>query len=264
VFTFIGSGDAINIQAFSSGTTVEDHLVHGNVIRDVNSRAIAVTDANANVHIKDNLIIGPAANDTIQIYNSSKACHVVGNHFAGVNQNALIRYDTVQSGTPLIAFNTQAGSSGERKIRTAVTAVIIGNIFRGLVLFADNCRIGLNDFVTLYEGSSVTGTTYLFNEFSGTTTIDGSNQSFYHNTGIISENASTETQSGDGSTTTFTIPHGLDFTPTIRNVWPESADAAGDFYISNATASAIEITYASAPPSGTDNLTWGFEARANA
>lgn len=81
---------------------------------------------------------------------------------------------------------------------------------------------------------------------------------------ISEENSGTETQSGDGATTTFTIPHGLASTPNLGDVdvTAASADAAGDFYISNTTSTDIEITYASAPTSGTDNLKWSFGAKA--
>lgn len=68
--------------------------------------------------------------------------------------------------------------------------------------------------------------------------------------------ADTDTQSGDGSAVTFTIPHSLGSTPSVVSVQPASADAAGDFYVSAKTSADVEVTYLSAPASGTDNLSW--------
>jgi hypothetical protein len=66
--------------------------------------------------------------------------------------------------------------------------------------------------------------------------------------------ASTATKSGDGSTTTFTFAHTLGAVPTGAHVEAESPAAMSDFYVSNKTSSDVVITYANAPPSGTDNL----------
>lgn len=62
------------------------------------------------------------------------------------------------------------------------------------------------------------------------------------------------TESGDGETTTFTLSHSLGVTPTTAHVQPTSKDAAGDFYVSDKTSGAVNITYLSAPNAGTDNL----------
>jgi hypothetical protein len=66
-----------------------------------------------------------------------------------------------------------------------------------------------------------------------------------------------ETQSGDGSTKTFSIPHELSGrAPSMVSVDAASEDASTDFYVSNRTGTDIEITYAAAPASGTNNLQW--------
>lgn len=70
-----------------------------------------------------------------------------------------------------------------------------------------------------------------------------------------------ETQSGDGSKTTFTIEHGMDKTPSYTNVTPASEDAGRDFWVSGLNSTSIEITYALPPFSGTDNLDWYWEAK---
>lgn len=77
------------------------------------------------------------------------------------------------------------------------------------------------------------------------------------------------TASGDGITTTFTVPHGLDYTPTMVIVTPNSSNALGNegntsnatpfyAYISGSNV-VIEYHYNSndnAPLSGTNNLKW--------
>lgn len=74
-------------------------------------------------------------------------------------------------------------------------------------------------------------------------------------------NSGSDTQSGDGADTTFTIAHGLISAPSYANVQPGSADARADHFHVTVDATNITITYANAPASGTNNLTWYWEAR---
>jgi len=69
------------------------------------------------------------------------------------------------------------------------------------------------------------------------------------------------TASGDGSTTSFTIPHGLLVKPGSVAVTACSADAAGDYYVSW-DADNIYVDYKTAPPSGTDNIKLCWRAQA--
>jgi len=68
--------------------------------------------------------------------------------------------------------------------------------------------------------------------------------------------ASTAVISGNGSTTTFSLPHSLDSAPSVVTVTPTSADAAGEFWVSDKSAGAVEITYSSPPADGVENLTY--------
>lgn len=70
-----------------------------------------------------------------------------------------------------------------------------------------------------------------------------------------SRESETVTVSGDGSAT-VTLPHDLGETPAVAHVTAASADAMGDYFRSNMTDTTVELTYASAPPSGTDNLAY--------
>jgi len=65
--------------------------------------------------------------------------------------------------------------------------------------------------------------------------------------------------SGDGSTTTFRIEHGLAKAPSKYVVSPLTPDAHADKTIS-ADDTYIIITFDTAPPSGTDNLKFGWWA----
>jgi len=74
-----------------------------------------------------------------------------------------------------------------------------------------------------------------------------------------SENSGTATFSGDGTTTQFSIAHGLVSTPTKVLVTPMTADAAADFYVT-ADDTNIYINYLTAPAAGTDNLKFSWYA----
>ena len=73
------------------------------------------------------------------------------------------------------------------------------------------------------------------------------------------ENSGTATFSGDGTTTQFSIAHGLVKAPSKVLVTPMTVDAASDFYVT-ADDTNIYINYKSAPPSGTDNLKFSWYA----
>ncbi len=77
--------------------------------------------------------------------------------------------------------------------------------------------------------------------------------------GYANKNSGTATFSGDGSTTQFTIAHGLVAEPNKVTVTPATSDAAGDFYITK-DATNIYVNYNTAPASGTDNVVLLWEA----
>lgn len=68
------------------------------------------------------------------------------------------------------------------------------------------------------------------------------------------------TQSGDGSTTTFSVINGSLGNPIDHaQVTAASADANGDFHI-DVLSGRVDIHYETAPPSGTNNLSWEYVA----
>lgn len=76
--------------------------------------------------------------------------------------------------------------------------------------------------------------------------------------GVVADSA---TASGDGTVVTFTLSHSLGTTPASADVTPTSADAAGDFYVSAKTSTGVDVTYLTAPASGTSNLSWDLITR---
>jgi hypothetical protein len=69
----------------------------------------------------------------------------------------------------------------------------------------------------------------------------------------MKKNSGVATFSGDGTTTQFKIAHGLVSTPSKVLVTPASSSASGAFYVT-ADSTYIYINYATAPPSGTNNI----------
>jgi len=73
------------------------------------------------------------------------------------------------------------------------------------------------------------------------------------NLGYTTENSGQAVFSGDGTTTQFRIAHGLATTPSKILVTPGSSNADGALYVS-ADSTYIYVNYATAPPSGTNNV----------
>jgi len=120
------------------------------------------------------------------------------------------------------------------------------------------------DQYTILESGTSDYNTFVENYFldGAGVSITGTNTIFRRNEGVnaLTENSGTATFSGDGSTTQFSIPHGLVSTPTKVQVTPLTEDAAGDFYVT-ADATNIYINYLSPPASGADNVkvSWSAE-----
>jgi hypothetical protein len=87
----------------------------------------------------------------------------------------------------------------------------------------------------------------------------GANTIVRRNIGYVTENSGTATFSGNGSQTQFTIAHGLAGTPKSWCVEAGSADAKGDKYVT-ADATNLTVTFAAAPPSGTNNVVLVWQA----
>ncbi|RLI50221.1 MAG: hypothetical protein DRP09_20115 [Candidatus Thorarchaeota archaeon] len=120
---------------------------------------------------------------------------------------------------------------------------IIGNV-------VENCAVGVyadgGTDIIISHNNVVNNTTSMSLSGLSNAIIEG-------NLGYVNKNGGTATFSGDGTTTQFSIAHGLVSTPTKVQVTPLTADAAGDFYVT-ADATNIYINYLSPPASGVDNV----------
>jgi hypothetical protein len=137
---------------------------------------------------------------------------------------------------------------------------------RSLNILGARNTISNNIFINIDNAirtdSAANSTKIIENEFKTVTTPisnNGTNTVIKRNIGYVTENSGTATFSGDGSTTTFTIAHGLAGTPKSWRVEAGSADAKGDKYVT-AGATNLTVTFATAPPSGTNNVVLVWQA----
>jgi ABC-type Mn2+/Zn2+ transport system permease subunit len=86
-----------------------------------------------------------------------------------------------------------------------------------------------------------------------------------NNLGYVNEKSGTKTDSGTGAKTTFTIAHGLSgyVSANYINVLPATIDAKNNLSSISVDNTNIVLTYSVAPPSGTNNLVWYWEAKYN-
>ena len=184
---------------------------------------------------------------------------IVGNFFFRNSKHGL----HVASGSNIVANTFKSNSYGNTDVYSDIDMGSSGNRTNYSIVTA-NRFIGEDEKYAI----NLTGGTYLVqvfgNVFEGTfhsgivNTL--SHAKFGYNYGFATINSGTSTFSGDGSTTQFTIPHGLVAEPSKVQVTPMSADAAGDFYVTK-DATNIYVNYKTAPTSGSDNvvLSWYAE-----
>ena len=187
---------------------------------------------------ENSIIIGNkvynAVNACIKIYNAANS--IVYGNILDKNQN---------SNSDVLAIS--AGDSGQSK------AIIIGNVIK------NSARYGIGDHNTIATENIIAYNRFENNSAGALGGGNIANDKIFSNIGYTTENSGTATFSGDGTTTQFSIAHGLVSTPTKVQVTPMTADAASDFYVT-ADDTNIYINYKSAPPSGTDNLKFSWYA----
>lgn len=270
-----GSGIALTDTSDPSGNCV-DNWIYNNYIKAVT--AISLNHSATDTIITNNVINAGFGGDGIRIDNSWGQ-QIIGNHIHGIQysrygiflrrvKRAIVVANKIElSGTWTygIYVATDVGVVAEHinivgnQIYGASTngvrgiwlvdkdgsggpnnVLIVGNVLRGafkygisVPLTAENVTIEVNNFSGSY----------------------GTAKNNY-----LTRNKGQATFSGDGTTTQFTIAHGLVNTPNKVLVTPMSADAAGDFYVT-ADATNIYVNYKTAPSAGTDNikLSWYAE-----
>jgi hypothetical protein len=121
-------------------------------------------------------------------------------------------------------------------------------------------NVGTGDYNTLFilPGSQSTAATAPVKPvFTGSSTENDKIRVIDQRKGAYTTGVST--QSGNASTTAFNITHNCFTTPLTYSVTPQTVDARGSPSIT-ATSTNLVITYPSAPPTGSSNLTWVWTA----
>lgn len=149
-------------------------------------------------------------------------------------------------------FAWRYDGAGDRAVfedvaNTTVAAEVDRN---GVVNFPENAQVAGVDVATTADDLANSGSGDAADGEVPVADGDG-NVAWEHRT-----TTNSVTTSGDGSTTTFALSHGLGAVPSGAVVQPTSRAAMSDFYVSNKTADDVVIEYANAPPDGTDNLAW--------
>lgn len=287
------SGMGINL--YSNPTGLEKFTVAGSDFQNVSGNAARFRTPEGFdcdfVGITENVVrnCGNNAFSLEEIGDSSiHDLNVIGNHFEDVDgyvvgagstdgpirflnnsvERAAEPYAAILGGSPNLVGGNDFRDYADRGLLLKAGGLVTGNSFsKGgndaiLVYEADNTFVAHNNFENT-EGADInaigaTNCRFVRNDIA--TEIDASNaeNSVRENFGHQTEATGVHTASGDGGRS-FAIPHDLVGEPAVANVWAESADAAGPFYVSDKRADEVVVTYRDAPPRGSGNLEWGFE-----
>lgn len=205
------------------------NFVEGNTLLNVNAGsipngAIVVNIGSNNTVVKNNVLIGSGVAGIVL---RGDDCIVEGNFITGFTYYGILDYSRSRN---LIRGNRVFNNTSyDIRLLSTVDAICIDNDVRG-------------------------------SSSSNRISDEGTNTIIKRNLGYVTENIGIATFSGDGSQTVFTIAHGLAGTPKSWRVEAGSSDAKGDKYVT-ADATNLTVTFATAPPAGTNNvvLVWSAE-----
>jgi hypothetical protein len=247
----IGSGISINPANTDDGSNQEDVLIKNNTIK------VPTTGSPRGIRIAGN-----SANTTA---NLSKRIRVEANNINGGNtpiefvderfyskikivDNILDGYTTSESGA--ISFPT-TGFPTDHPVVIDNWFKVGGLGYQGVALSTSNkpaygvWRQGTRIYDRDPVIGSNTGWVFTGSEFQSMGRLADYVMGVY-------------TTDGNGSATNFTFTHALGRIPAVVLVTPISLDAGGAFYISSRTTTQITITYDTARPAGTGNLSWSL------
>ncbi len=166
--------------------------------------------------------------------------------------------DTVASHTKVLENLVEVGGGANgvhfnpATAKDLVNVKVLDNIFRG------------------YDATTPAGTAIAHTNITGVdmnSLIDRNHVENFSSEGLKSVNEITLTASGDGTTTTFDVAHGLPFEPKYLVTLPQSADAQGihTAYLVDTDADGfretIRVEFAAAPAAGTNNVVVRIIAR---
>ncbi len=152
-------------------------------------------------------------------------------------------FNVIVAGGVVTNVNISAGNTGTGYKRGDVITVsntLIGNTGSGFSITLPNV---LDDGLWIYDN---TRHQYSYENGQGRRYVNDADMG-------------SSTQSGNSSTTTFTIAHGLSnvSSTSFCQITPRSLAAVGSFYVTT-DATNINIIYSTAPGTGTNNLTWSY------
>jgi hypothetical protein len=284
-------GRALNF--YSNPSKMNYITVSNSRFREVDSNVLRYRTADgdtAEVIRLTNNDVGGCETDAVIVAESGggeiRALDVTGNRFADIDGVALIASQV--SGATRVLGNDLNGIGGSYALTVGGMASLVANnvvrdfagrglFFRGsglltgntfadggdnaiLIFRSENVLVAENHFENttnpdIRENDS-TACKFVRNNFATGVRSDGE-AVIRENFGYRTETSGTYAASGDGGRS-FDIPHDLVAEPAVANVWAESADAAGPFYVSARDDETVTVTYREAPPRGTENLRWGF------
>jgi len=253
----------VNMEPVYTGDVDDETLVENGYFENVWRSAVYITDARRctvrRVYAKDVGLINDTDDAGIHgilfnaYYSTLELCKIENARGHGIalgsgrNQN-IIRNNRIISPNYENAFTEGVGIS----LYSVENVLIEGNIIEDEVGYM---TYAIREYGT--SNNNLIGDNIIR---AGTISWVGVNTVVKRNIGYLTENSGTATFSGDGTTTQFSIEHGLVSTPSKIQVTAMSSDAAGDFYVT-ADATYIYVNYNTAPPSGIDNvkLSWSAE-----
>jgi len=208
-------------------------------------------------------LISDAEYDGIYMYNQCSGFEIIGNKIFDNGDNGIRISQAVRNVN--IIGNSITGSGRLYTGAEQGHGILIrdqGDGCSNIKIYGNTITGNKRTGIGVYDNSDyiyIIGNTIEDNSSFNIESIVGEHSVVKYNVGYTTENSGTATFSGDGTTTQFTIAHGLVSTPTKVLVTPMTADAASDFYVT-ADDTNIYINYKSAPPSGTDNLKFSWHA----
>ncbi|PAF31853.1 right-handed parallel beta-helix repeat-containing protein [Paenibacillus sp. 7516] len=255
-------------------------FISDNVISNCGNRGIYF--ANSPLTTGENVTISGNSIDTVTNLHGIEILQcdnisIVGNSIFRVLVGRSITLSAVKRG--VVANNRVKGttSDGIRLEKSSFVTITSNNITgttNGIQLSDDGITASKHNTISfnILDGGSARGIFFQnssdFNVIIGNIVINytiasyslvGSNNISDFN--LLRSQKGRFTGSGNGSATTFTIPHGLSGTPTFLNVTAGSTAARGDYFVS-ADATNITVTYGTAPVSGTNNVVLYWDAKA--
>lgn len=158
----------------------------------------------------------------------------------------------IQTQTDNTYFGIRIDTTGNIAMRWLTC---VGNVFSG---FSAGQRLKAMISITgpnTYSSSTFVGNVgaHVVSLWDGNRPTECAHNTIYDGSTKPQSKFGTFTGSGDGSTTVFNIAHGLAGTPVKWSVTPNTAGAAGAFYVT-ADATNLVVTYSAAPASGTSNV----------